>query len=140
MIRNERGSALFISIVILLSLTFLGIFASNTSIFETEISGNERSYKAALASADGGINYATQLGINGFPTVPVCPTWNIWAPPNTIANVIFSYCNRQITAPRIVLVQATGTAPGGGTAVVSAGIVGVAPGAYTGPETPLFGY
>jgi hypothetical protein len=56
---NEKGSALIISVLILLLLTVIGIAATNTSTIEILISGNDRVHKMAFHQADGG----TEVGI-----------------------------------------------------------------------------
>ena len=40
--RNEKGVALIIALIMLLVLTFIGISSISTTTFETNISGNER--------------------------------------------------------------------------------------------------
>ena len=56
---NEEGSALIISVLILLLLTVIGIAATNTSTIEVLISGNDKVHKMAFHEADGG----TEVGI-----------------------------------------------------------------------------
>jgi Tfp pilus assembly protein PilX len=58
---NSRGSALILSILILLVLTAVGIFAVNTSTMETRIAGNERQVGNAFYAADGGVDYGLQI-------------------------------------------------------------------------------
>jgi len=41
-VRNEKGVALVIALIVLLFLTFIGISAISTTTFETNITGNER--------------------------------------------------------------------------------------------------
>jgi len=56
---NEKGSTLVLSILILLLLTVIGIAATNTSIIEILISGNDKVHKMTFHQADGG----TEVGI-----------------------------------------------------------------------------
>ena len=58
-VSNENGFALVIAMMIMIILTMLGIFATNTSIMELQISGNDRLAKEAFYRADGG----TEAGI-----------------------------------------------------------------------------
>ena len=54
--KKQEGMALVIALVMLLILTVIGINAINTTIFETNISGNQRLYNTAFYGADGGID------------------------------------------------------------------------------------
>ena len=58
---NEKGSALIISVLILLLLTVIGIAATNTSTIEILISGNDKAHKMAFHQADGGIEVGIEL-------------------------------------------------------------------------------
>ena len=53
--RNENGSALIVAVLILLLCTTIGIFATNTSTIEIQISGNDRLHKITFYGADSGI-------------------------------------------------------------------------------------
>jgi len=63
--RDERGVALVVALLLLLILTLLGVTAINNTVFETQISGNERLGSAAFYAADGGAN----VGINRLPDI-----------------------------------------------------------------------
>jgi len=54
---NQQGASFIIALLILLVLTLIGINAINTSIFETNIAGNERLYNNAFFVGDAGIDY-----------------------------------------------------------------------------------
>lgn len=54
-LKNQKGIALVIALVMLLVLTLIGISSINMSTYETNIAGNERAYNLALYTADGGI-------------------------------------------------------------------------------------
>ncbi len=53
--RNENGSTLIVAVLILLLCTTIGIFATNTSIIEIQISGNDKLHKITFYGADSGI-------------------------------------------------------------------------------------
>jgi len=67
---NEKGSALIISILILLLLTIIGIAATNTSTIEILISGNDKVHKMAFHQAEGG----TEVGRELLEQNIACPT------------------------------------------------------------------
>lgn len=56
--RYERGTALIISLVILLILTLLGITAMSTSSLEQKMSGNTQEATRAFEAAESGLNQA----------------------------------------------------------------------------------
>ena len=51
-LREEDGSILIVTLIILVLLTLLGIFATRTSEVEIQIAGNDMRYKRNLYSAD----------------------------------------------------------------------------------------
>jgi len=55
MLKNEDGSILVISILILLLLTFLGIWGHNTTVTELQIAGSDKAIKTVFYAADAGI-------------------------------------------------------------------------------------
>ena len=55
MINNEKGSLILIVVLILMSVTLIGIFALNTTTIETQIAANDKFYKIAFYNADSGI-------------------------------------------------------------------------------------
>jgi len=55
MLKNEDGSIIIISLVVLLLLTMLGIWANNTATIELQIAGSEKSQKIVFYAADAGI-------------------------------------------------------------------------------------
>jgi len=55
---DEKGAALIIALLLLLVLTLLGVSLINTAIFETSITGNERTRVAAFYTAEAGIQQA----------------------------------------------------------------------------------
>ncbi|EAT14239.1 pilus assembly PilX N-terminal domain-containing protein [Desulfuromonas acetoxidans] len=56
-IKNERGAALIVALVVLTLLTIIGLAATNTSILETMISSTERSRAEAFYAAEAGIEH-----------------------------------------------------------------------------------
>lgn len=55
--RNEDGYALIISLIFLVLLTILGMASTSTSIFELQISSNDRSRRGAFYAAEAGRAY-----------------------------------------------------------------------------------
>lgn len=53
-IENNRGSAIVIALLILVTLTIIGVAATNTSIFESRIIGNEHRYQIDFYVAESG--------------------------------------------------------------------------------------
>lgn len=62
-LKNEKGVALVIGLLMLLILTVIGISSISSSVFETRISGNERFGSAAFYAAEGGV----MVGISRIP-------------------------------------------------------------------------
>ncbi len=56
-LKDQQGASFIIALLILLVLTLIGINAINTSIFETNIAGNERLYNNAFFVGDAGVDY-----------------------------------------------------------------------------------
>ena len=53
---NENGSVLLLSVVMLMLLTVLDIFATTTSTIEIQIAGNDKFYKQNFFKSDSGIS------------------------------------------------------------------------------------
>ena len=53
-LKNDRGSTIIVAMMILVFLTIIGISATNTAIFESQIVGNEHRYQIAFYVADSG--------------------------------------------------------------------------------------
>ena len=64
-IKNEKGVALVLALIMLVILTFIGISSISSSIFETKISGNERVGSAAFYATEGGV----KVGISRLPDI-----------------------------------------------------------------------
>ncbi len=64
-LKNEKGVALVIALIMLIVLTFIGIASISSSVFETKISGNERFGSASFYAASGGV----EVGISRIPVI-----------------------------------------------------------------------
>jgi uncharacterized protein (UPF0333 family) len=60
-IRNEGGFVLVVALLIMVVLTIIGIAATNTTIFELNISGNDRVHKRTLYQAEAGAVLSTEV-------------------------------------------------------------------------------
>lgn len=60
-INNESGFALVTALVFLVILTLMGVFATNTTVLETQIAGNDRQAKDAFYHTDGGVQATIEL-------------------------------------------------------------------------------
>ncbi len=58
--KNEEGSVMVVTILILALLTIIGIAAMSTTNVELKISGNEKSYKMALYAAEAARGYVAK--------------------------------------------------------------------------------
>ena len=54
-IKNQKGIALVVALIMLLVLTFVGLAAVSLTSYEARIAGNERVYNNAFYAGDGGI-------------------------------------------------------------------------------------
>lgn len=63
MMKDEKGIAMVVALLILLVLTLIGFSSINTSIFESSISGNERVSTDAFYAAEAGLH----VGFNQLP-------------------------------------------------------------------------
>lgn len=60
-INNDGGFVLIVALLIMVVLTVIGIVATNTSVLELKISGNDRVHKRALYQAEAGAILATEV-------------------------------------------------------------------------------
>jgi len=79
-LKDERGIALIVAMVMLLLLTMIGIFALNTSSTELHIVGNYRNTEAAFFAADAGVAFG-QTSATIYDSMVLAPplpvtTWN----------------------------------------------------------------
>jgi hypothetical protein len=59
--RDENGSALLITLIILVVLTLAGVVATQTSTLEIKIAANDKQHKTTFYEADGATELATEL-------------------------------------------------------------------------------
>jgi type II secretory pathway pseudopilin PulG len=69
MMKDEKGIAMVVALVILLVLTLIGFSSISTSTFESSISGNERTGTDAFYAAEAGL----QRGFNQLPVTTAIP-------------------------------------------------------------------
>jgi len=67
MLRDQKGVALIVALIMLLVLTLIGISSISSTFFESKISGNDRSGAAAFYAAKGGVD----VGVNQLPNLNV---------------------------------------------------------------------
>ncbi len=72
-LRNKKGVALVIALIILLILTLIGISAINTTTFETALTGNERAGTAAFYASEAILDVA----LDRLPDVTQIPRTEI---------------------------------------------------------------
>lgn len=60
-LRDERGSTLLLSMIVISLLAVAGILSSQTSTMETRIARNDRLHKLAFYEAEGGAEASTEL-------------------------------------------------------------------------------
>jgi len=72
-LRDQKGVALIVALLMLLVLTLIGISSISTTTFETNISGNERVGTDAFYASEGGI----QIGLNQLPDTKPIPVTTI---------------------------------------------------------------
>ena len=63
MLKDQKGVALVVALIMLLVLTLIGMSSISSSYYETKISGNDRFGTAAFYAAKGGV----EMGINRLP-------------------------------------------------------------------------
>jgi hypothetical protein len=145
---NENGFILITSLVILTLITFMGIYALNTTTMEMLVAANDSWYKQAFLNADTGISFAAQGGVISFPMLgpspsyaPVVPQPDELRRPVSPGGTVFAtlqYIDNQVDGNNVrhIEVRSTGLTSGGAQAVVIAGISGIMPGGQTGAGNP----
>jgi hypothetical protein len=68
-LRDEKGIAMVVALVILLVLTLIGFSSISTTTFESNIAGNERLGTDAFYAAEG----CLQIGFNQLPNASAIP-------------------------------------------------------------------
>ncbi|MBV5305682.1 MAG: pilus assembly PilX N-terminal domain-containing protein [Desulfobulbaceae bacterium] len=76
-VANEQGFVLVTALIIMVLLTIIGIAATNTSVTEIQIAGNDKLQKQTFTQADGG----TQMGSNLLEENISCPKGFVSAVP-----------------------------------------------------------
>jgi len=66
-LRDQKGVALIVALIMLLVLTLIGMSSISSSFFESKISGNDRFGAAAFYAAKGGVD----VGINQLPDISI---------------------------------------------------------------------
>jgi len=78
-VKNEQGTVLFVTIVVLVVLTLISLFTMGASTVEIRGSGQKKFYDSAFNVANGGIDYV--LGLNPFGGIDWgSDTWNFQNP------------------------------------------------------------
>jgi Tfp pilus assembly protein PilX len=65
MLRDQKGVALIIALIMLLVLTLIGVSSISSTFFESKISGNDRFGAAAFYASKGGLD----VGLNRLPSL-----------------------------------------------------------------------
>jgi Tfp pilus assembly protein PilX len=66
-LKNQKGIAFVVALIMLLVLTFLGFSALSLMNYETKMAGNERVYNSAFYAGDGGIeNFRGRVSTGEF--------------------------------------------------------------------------
>jgi len=66
-LKDQKGIALVVALIMLLVLTFIGLAAISTTSYEARIAGNERVYNNAFYAGDGGIeNFRGRVSTGEF--------------------------------------------------------------------------
>jgi Tfp pilus assembly protein PilX len=94
-LKNQKGVALVVALVMLLVLTFLGFSALSLMNYETKIAGNERVYNSAFYAGDGGIeNFRGRVSTGEFVySVATSGNYQVTIGGNT-SNVSYTRWNR----------------------------------------------
>lgn len=65
LLKNQKGVAFVVALLMLLLLTFLGMSSISSTVFEAKISGNERFGSAAFYATSAGV----EVGISRLPDI-----------------------------------------------------------------------
>ena len=65
LLKNQKGVALVVALIMLLILTFLGMSSISSTVFEAKISGNERVGSTAFYATSAGV----EVGISRLPDI-----------------------------------------------------------------------
>lgn len=72
---RERGAVLFVSLILLLVLTLIGVTAARMQTVEERMSQNDSSYALAVQSGEAVLRYSEQ-DISNYAAGPPCPNAN----------------------------------------------------------------
>jgi Tfp pilus assembly protein PilX len=94
-LKNQKGIAFVIALIMLLVLTFLGFSAVSIMTYETKMAGNERVYNSAFYAGDGGIeNFRGRVSTGEFVySIATSGNYQVTIGGNT-SNVTFTRWNR----------------------------------------------
>jgi len=71
-LKDQKGIALVIALIMLLVLTLIGLSAVSMTTYETNIAGNERLYNLTFYAADGGVeNFRGMVSAGNFIYSPL---------------------------------------------------------------------
>jgi len=110
-LKDQSGAALVIALLMMITLTLIGMGAIFTSTFEVQISGNKRGSTDAFYAAESGLQVAL-ANINNFnPASYVDNRYNPFTNPSnpnpTHATVSIDYLPNQHGAPRGLGISST---------------------------------
>ena|ERR1051325_167434 len=142
-VRRQTGTALVMSLVILMILTIIGIAAMNTSSFEEKMASNIQEGASAFEAAESGLNHSMNVTGTLVLTSTTNNTFTFGTATVTSAKVITSpagtsppkrgsgYSSTSFDAANFDQ-QSTGTvgtvaAPGTATSVINRGIAQIVP-------------
>ncbi len=94
-LKDQKGVALVVALIMLLVLTFIGLAAISTTSYEARIAGNERVYNNAFYAGDGGIeNFRGRVSTGEFVfSVATSGSYQVTIGNNT-SNVTYRRWNR----------------------------------------------
>lgn len=111
-VRNERGVALIVALIVLVLLGILGAFALSTSNTELRISGNYRNLQQAFYAADAAISYGESNTAIYASIIP--GTTNSWPPTATDYNDVPDLATGQSAKVRVDYLLSGPLPPGTG--------------------------
>ena len=99
--RNEKGSIIVLAMVMLVILTLMGIWATNTSRLDVEIAANEKFYNEAFHDADAGISWILALApAAGSPDI-ANPVFNMDLDNDGVDDFEVYYINKIASGPPV---------------------------------------
>lgn len=98
-VANDKGFVLVVALLFLFILSIIGIMATNTSVMEIQIAGNDKVHKQTFSQADGG----TEAGGMLLEENIACPTGFSGAEPLSIGGLVVTTKNFWIIETEPVL-------------------------------------